>query len=91
MHLTIGLGTTFDETGDMLETEGLGFFYEGLFIIDPFTSDCGRFGYTLLQAMDNYGLSHAEVLRIVEHNSQLKVFESNPRYTLEEIRNMCGL
>ncbi len=49
------------------------------------------FGYDLQQAMDSYNLSRDEVLRIVKHNLQLKVFESNPRYTLEEIRNMCGL
>lgn len=93
MELVIGFGTTFDADGNMLETEALGFMDEdsGLFIIDPFTSDCGRFGYDLQEAMSCYNLTREEVLRIVEHNSQLNVFESNPNYTLEEIRSMCGL
>ncbi|AJD82771.1 hypothetical protein [Achromobacter xylosoxidans] len=93
MELVIGFGTTFDADGNMLETEALGFrdVESDIFIIDPFTSDCGRFGFTLQQAMESYNLTREEVLRIVEHNSQLNVFESNPRYTLEEIRNMCGL
>lgn len=93
MKLVIGLGTTFDADGNMLDTEALGFHDEesGIFIIDPFTSDCGRFGFTLQEAMDSYNLTREEVLRIVKHNMPLNVFESNPCYNTEDIRNMCGL
>lgn len=93
MNLTIGTGNTYDMEGNLVEVEALGFLDEesGVFIVDPFTSSCGRFGFDLQQAMSGYCLTRDEVVRIVSNNFPLGVLDANPRYTPKSILTMCGL
>jgi len=48
--------------------EILGFDHEGSFIIDPTTSECGRFE---VDPIKEYGLTQKQVDRILEHNKDL--------------------
>jgi hypothetical protein len=48
--------------------EILGFDHEGSFIVDPTMTECGRFE---VDPIKEYGLTHKQVERILEHNQDL--------------------
>ena len=48
--------------------EILGFDYDGMFITDPTTSECGRFE---VDPIKEYGLTQKQLERILEHNKDL--------------------
>ena len=48
--------------------EILGFDHDGSFIVDPTMTECGRFE---VDPIKEYGLTHKQVERILEHNQDL--------------------
>jgi len=50
------------------ECEILGFDWDGMFITDPTTSECGRFKVDPIKV---YGLRQKQVRRILQHNKDL--------------------
>ena len=60
------LGETVNDDGDMVPAYG--FVHNGVFIADPYVSDCGRFD----AKPSHYGLNDADAERLVALNAELR-------------------
>ncbi|QIW86611.1 hypothetical protein AMA2_52 [Achromobacter phage AMA2] len=92
MKLVIDRCDGYDANGDYLEVQGMGFTDtdSGVFVTDPFVSDCGRFPYNMQQAKFYYKLTSSEVLQIVRHNSSLGlILDCYNSYDFEKVRKMA--
>ncbi|WNO48582.1 hypothetical protein [Achromobacter phage ewik_TL4] len=92
MKLVIDRCDSYDADSNSIVVEGMGFVdaESGVFVTDPFVSDCGRFPYDLQQAKFYYKLTTSEVLQIVRHNSSLGlIMDCFNSYDFEKVRNMC--
>lgn len=92
MKLVIDRCESYDADGNMSVVEGMGFTdaESGVFVTDPFISDCGRFPYNMQQAKFYYKLTSSEVLQIVRHNASIGLItDSYNSYSFEAFCKMA--